>query len=228
MSCSLWQRLGARSVLLRVCSTAVATAVVTAAFAQGIEGYPGSVEGFDPREVALLPQWCIYTDTFRDRVPGGQNPQMIAHWRARIGETFDAMHHFCYALMKTHRATVLARDAATRVFYLQDSIREFDYVIGRAPADFVMLPEIFARRGQNLIRLGRGPVGQIDLERAIELNPTYWPPYAYLSDYSKATGDHKQARRWLEQGLKQAPDATALKRRLSELDAPASRAKNPR
>jgi hypothetical protein len=230
MSGSLTQRLCTLGAAWRAGAIATATvmAVTTSVSAQGIAGYPGTVEGFDAREVAMLPRWCIYTDTFRDRVPGGQNPSMIARWRAQMGLTFDAMHHYCYALMKTNRAVLLAKDEQTRTFYLQDSIREFDYVLNHAPTDFVMLPEILARKGQNLIRLGKGPVGLIDLERAIELNPTYWPPYAYLSDYYKTEGDLKLARQWLEQGLARAPDATGLKRRLSELGAPEPRATGKR
>lgn len=213
--------------MLRLLVAAALVAAAAGALAQGIAGYPGTVEGFDPREVALLPRWCIYTDTFRDRIPGGQNPQMIAQWHAQMGKIFEAMHHYCYALMKTNRATLLAKDATTRLFYLQDSMREFDYVIDRAPADFILLPEILSKKGENLLRLGKGGTAVLTLERAIELNPGYWPPYAHLSDHYRESGDLKAAREWLDKGLAQAPDTKALRRRIDELERPATARRQP-
>lgn len=205
----------------RVVLSAVSMAAAGHVSAQLIPGYPGTVEGFDPREVAMLPSYCVYTDTFRDRIPEGKNPQMVRQWRAQLGPTFEAMHHYCYGLMKTNRAMILSRDANTRRFYLQDSITEFDYVISRAPSDFILLPEILAKKGENLVRLGKGAVGVLVLEQAVELSPAYWPPYAYLSDFYKSTGDTRAAREWLDKGLAHAPDANALLRRIRELDRPA-------
>ena len=45
--------------------------------AQGVPGYPDTVEGYDPREVGMLPGYCIYTQVFRDRVAAGNNRQII-------------------------------------------------------------------------------------------------------------------------------------------------------
>jgi tetratricopeptide (TPR) repeat protein len=74
------------------------------------------------------------------------------------------------------------------------------------------------KKGENLIRLGRGPSGIKELLRAAELKPDYWPPYAAISDYYKKNGDLKDAREVLEKGLSASPDAKALKERLANLD----------
>lgn len=182
-----------------------------------IPGYPDSVMAFDQREVALLPKYCIYTQIFRDRVPGGNNRTIIDQWYTQLGEPFHAMHHYCWGLMKTNRALYLARDQLMRRFYLTDSLDEFDYVIRRVPEDFILLPEILSRKGENLILLGKGQVGVLELEHAIELKPDYWPPYGYISDYYKSLGDVKSAREALERGLQLSPDAKGLLRRLDEL-----------
>ena len=58
----------------------------------------------------------------------------------------------------------------------------------------------------------------VEFERAIEVKADYWPPYARLGDYYKSAGDLGKARQILEAGLSKAPDATALQRRLAELD----------
>ena len=190
--------------------------------AQDIPGYPSSYMAFDPREIALLPPYCKYTIYFRDKVPGGANAAERQRWVEVLGPTFEALHHYCFAMMKTNRAILLARDARVKQFYLTDSISEFDYVIERSSEDFVLLPEILTKKGENLFRLNRAPVALLVLERAAELRPDYWPPFAHLSDHFKSLGDVAMAREWVERGLVGSPDAVALSRRLKELTVPAN------
>lgn len=209
----------------------LAAGAVLAAGAAGaqteIPGY-GPIDNYDPREVAMLPKFCPHTILFSEKVPGGNNPDEIARWKSVLGDTFRHLHHYCWGLMKTNRAMLLARNTQTRQFYLGDSINEFNYVIERAPEDFVLLPEILSRKGQNLIRLGKVPLGMLELERAAQLKPDYWVPYAYMSDYYKESGDLRKAREQLEKGLQAAPDSTALKRRLEELEPGKSKTKAAR
>jgi tetratricopeptide (TPR) repeat protein len=187
---------------------------------QAIPGYSDDVRyAYDAREIALLPRYCIHTQLFRDNVPGGNDPAEIKRWKLAMGPTFDAMHHYCWGLMKTNRANLLARDQRWRTFYLRDSIGEFDYVINRAPPDFKLLPEILTKKGENLLALDRNDEGLHALRRAIELKPDYWPPYAAISDHYRKIGDLGKAREWLEEGLSVTPDIGALKRRMAELDA---------
>jgi hypothetical protein len=195
----------------------LATGVPT--YAQDIPGYPASVTAYDPREVAMLPRYCAYTQSFREHLPGGNNPDEIQRWYSMLGQTFHAMHHYCWGLMKTNRGVLLSRSEESRRFYLSDAISEFDYVLDHAPPDFVLLPEILMKKGENLIRLDQVGSGNLQLQRAIELKPDYWPPYAVMSDYYKKKGDLKNAREVLEKGLLASPDAKALKERLVNLDA---------
>jgi tetratricopeptide (TPR) repeat protein len=200
---------------------------VFGAVAQDIQGYPRNVDAFDRREVALLPKFCPYTQLFRTGVPGGNNQQLISAWSDRMGPVFHDMHHYCFGLMKTHRGLYLSRDANTRNFYLNDALSEFDYVIVRAPETFVMLPEIVSKKGEVLVQLGRGPLAVMEFERAIELKPDFWPPYAHLGDYYKGVGNMQKAREVLETGLARAPDAKALQRRLAELKPSPGRSSTP-
>ena len=89
----------------------------------------------------------------------------------------------------------------------------------------MMLPEIFTKKGENLIRLGRGPLAILELQRALESKPDYWPPYAAISDYFKEIGNLVQAREWVEKGLSTSPNTKALIQRLADLDAPQSKRK---
>ena len=190
-----------------------------------VPGYPPTIDGYDPREVAMLPKFCTFTQIFRDHVPGGSDRNELERWTAIMGATFNNMHHYCWGLMKTNRALFLVRDVDRRQFYLRDSITEFDYVIRGAPDDFILLPEILTKKGENLIRLRKGPLGIYALQRAAELKPDYWPPYAQMSDYYKSTGELEKARETLERGLSFVPDAQALLRRAAELKAGSDRKK---
>jgi tetratricopeptide (TPR) repeat protein len=171
----------------------------------------------------MLPEYCKYTQLFRTHVPGGDNPAEIARWDARMGSAFQSMHHYCWGLMKTNRAMLLAKTRQDREFYLGSSIGEFDYVLERAQPGFVLLPEIYTRKGENLIRLGRSGPAIEALEKAIALKADYWPPYAHLSDFYKSKGDAARAREILENGLALVPDAKALRRRLAELKTAGAR-----
>jgi tetratricopeptide (TPR) repeat protein len=137
-----------------------------------------------------------------------------------MGETFNAMHHYCWGLMKLNRALYLARSAQARTFYFAEAISEFDYVLERSADDFVLRPEILTKKGQSLVRLGRGPLAVPILERAIELKPDYWPPYVQLSEYYKEVGQTAKAREVLQEAIALSPGVATLKQRLAELEAP--------
>jgi tetratricopeptide (TPR) repeat protein len=220
------------SVIRYACFFGALWAICGDVRASDIPGYP-EWDAFDPREIALLPQYCKYTLTYREHVRGGNNKAEIEKWEAIMGRrqdapgpVFDAMHHYCNAIVKTNRALVLARSEQVKIHYLSSSIPEFDYVLERAPASFVLLPEILTKKGENLIRLGRGAAGVLELERAIDLKSNYWPPYAALSDYYMRVGDLAKARQWLQKGLNFSPDAKPLQRRLSELQKASVKAKD--
>jgi tetratricopeptide (TPR) repeat protein len=193
----------------------------------GVPGYPDRIDAYDPREVAMLPSYCKYTNLFRGSVPGGNNQAEIARWHAIVGDTFYAMHHYCWGIMKTNRAMLLTREKKYRLFYLEDSILEFEYVLRYTPENHVLLPEILTKKGENLIRLDRPAEGIRDLTRAIDAKPDYWPAYVVMSDYYKATGDRKKAREVLEKALSFSPNAKAVQRRLADLDASAKRPAKP-
>jgi len=145
-----------------LCRAAFVLSLVSAAgmpaYGQGIPGYSDDMRyAYDLREIALLPRYCIHTQLFRDNVPGGNNLEEIKRWSSILGGSFANLHHYCWGLMKTNRAILLVRTQQFRTYYLSESIGEFDYVIERAPPDFKLLPEILTKKGENLIRLGRGP-----------------------------------------------------------------------
>ena len=216
-----------RPVLRSVIGAAV-WLFAASAWAQWITGYPEQVFAYDSREIALLPPYCKYTQDYRDKVPGGNDGSQIERWKVVLGPTYEHMHHYCWGLMKTNRGVLLARTEQARSYYLSDAVTEFDYVIARSPRDFILLPEMLSRKGENLVRLGRGGAAVVSFELALQAKADYWPPYAHMSDYYKNLGEPDKAREILERGLVAVPDAIALKRRLEELSQSKAPSKAPR
>lgn len=175
----------------------------------------------DPREMALVPRYCIYTQLLRDRVPGGNNLDEVSRWTSIMGPTFNDMHHYCIGLMRVNRAQLFL--VGNRRFNLESSVGEYDYVLNRAPANFILRPEILTKKGESLLLLDRPTEGAAALLRAIELKPDFWPPYAVLSDYFKKANNIAIARQWLEKGLAADPNARALRQRLDELGGTSSK-----
>jgi tetratricopeptide (TPR) repeat protein len=178
----------------------------------------------DPKMLGLLPPYCRTSKVYNEQVPGGNNPVERERWKRVLGESnWHHIHHYCFGLEHTNSVLFKPLSKQERNHRLGVSIGEFDYVLERVRPDFALLPEILTKRGENLMRLGRGPEAIVTLMRAIETKRDYWPAYASLSDHYKETGDIKQARAWLEKGLTASPGATALQKRLGELSAAAAR-----
>ena len=179
---------------------------------------------YSPLEMALLPEYCKYTQLYRDRVLGGRDPVKINQWYAIFGGSpgeglFHAMHHYCWGLTHINYANLQRGSQQERRHNLERSIGEFDYVIRHSKPSDKIMPEIHTKKGESLMALSRAPLAIMEFEHAITLNPDYWPPYAAMSDYYKETGNVKLAREVLDRGLSSSPGALALTRRLAELNA---------
>lgn len=175
--------------------------------------------------LAMLPPYCKYSQIWWQKL-GRKDPEQQELWRQKIGPGFAHIHHYCNGLYQTNTALLKTRSKKERDSLLTTSLSEFDYVIRNAPDGFVLLPEILVRKGQNLIRLGRGPEAIEVMGHAMRVKPDYWPAYGYLSDYYKDIGERATARQVLEKGLANSPDAQALRSRLTALGRPAEKDKN--
>lgn len=174
------------------------------------------------QEKALLPPYCKHTQG----VVGHENPQMPSagakNWvNAFGGQGLTAhlwrMHHYCYALIHMMRGQ---RAGLTRMEYKEawlGVIDEIDFTLQFMPPDFVLLPEMMLNRGRALMRLKKHEAAMNNFQQAIDLKADYWPPYLDIADYQVSTGDKAKAIEVLRQGLKNVPDAKALRLRLTEL-----------
>lgn len=211
----VYRRLSAAGLLRKV--------LVVAGLSAALPAAPLHAQAFDDRDFSMAPPYCRFTNI--GRVEARDNPAELARWRAVLGYMYDHMHHYCAGRMLTNRALYMSRNSKERMRDLNYSLQEFNYVINRAKPDYVLLPEFHYYKGDNLLRMGRTAEGIPSLQKAIELKPDYWPPYASLSDHLKALGDVAKAREWLEKGLSASPDAKALQSRLAELGSAGGKGK---
>lgn len=186
-------------------------ALIVAINGLAVEAPRAADQRFSERDVAMLPDFCRY------RMDQGANPDEYARYERLIGPMFLHVHHYCYGLAYTNQAKLRRVSQRDRDHLLSQSITEFQYVISRVPADFVLLPEILTKTGENLLRLRRIPEALSTLQRAVESKPDYWPAYAVLSDHYKGLGEVDKAREWLEKGIAASPNSRALELRKREL-----------
>lgn len=161
-------------------------------------------------EVALLPPYCADTFSFTQQWVQDNPTERQRYWVSFMGRTFWAVHHYCWALMNERRALAAGVTPLQREFLLTSALTDSSYVIRNATPDFVLLPEIYTKMGDFNMRMGRLPQALQLFDRAREVKPDYWPPYARLAELHESVGQKRTARKVLAEGLAQLPDEPNL------------------
>lgn len=191
---------------------------------------PCAVYAMPPRfisaeERALLPAYCKYT---QGGYVGHENPQQPSaeakYWVGVFGgqgmtANLWRMHHYCYALIHIMRGQSFGMTPMEYKEAWTGAIMEIDFAMMYLPQDFVLMPEMLLNRGRALMRLKKSDAALRSFQKAVELKPDYWPPYLEMADYYLGIQAKGKAIDILQDGLKHAPDAKALKLRLTELGA---------
>ncbi len=175
------------------------------------------------QEKALLPPYCKHT---QGGFVGHENPQRPSVGAMRWVSAFGGqgmtahlwrMHHYCYALIHMMRGK---RAGLTKMEYKEawtGAIEEMDFTLQFLPPDFVLMPEMMLNRGRSLMRLKKADAAMENFAKSIEAKSDYWPPYLEMADYQVSVGAKAKAIETLQEGLRKAPDAKALRSRLREL-----------
>lgn len=127
------------------------------------------------------------------------------------------MHHYCIAVIsyiRSHRHTNSANDRSGYLGFAEDNQ---SYVINHAKPGFAMLPDVYYRRGQVRVRLGRTAEAIKDLEQALTLNPKHARAAFELAQVFSGKGDRARAEQVLQAGLAQNPESRLLKTALADL-----------
>lgn len=165
-------------------------------------------------EIKAAAPYCMYAQGFplnyQNTTPATANA--VQYWRSILGPAIAHIHHYCWARMNAARATRSGVSRERRKALREGAIADIRYVVERAPADFVLLPELHMYAGQLHILLSRPDLAERELRRAIELKPDFWPPFLHLATLLVDQKQTSRAREVVSQGLDKSPQAKPLQR----------------
>lgn len=169
-----------------------------------------SLKDITDGELALLPPFCYdaqfirYGDKISNRSP------RASYWESLMGQSFWAIHHYCWAKINQRRIFAPGTDPKYRIGLLGGVIGDLGYVIKNSPPDFIMLPEIYSSLGEvELLR--KNPAAANDhFSTARKLKPSYPPPYQMWSEYLVSIGKKDEAKAHLKTGLEHNSAAVSL------------------
>jgi tetratricopeptide (TPR) repeat protein len=168
-------------------------------------------------EKAILPEYCADTQTFGYGDAYSNTSPRAAYWVGLMGKTFWAMHHHCWSLIREHRSRAAGVSRQERDGHLMAAINDYVYVIDNAPPDFVLLPEIYTRIGENYVVLGNIGAAMDAFTAARKKKVDYWPPYTAWARVLVKAGKRQDALAHVETVLKLVPDDAELRRQYNAL-----------
>ena len=170
-----------------------------------------------------LPPYCLYTQLLPDHTYGKwQDPISTGVYAKRFGPTWLHLHHYCFGLQNTFEASTTDDEMLRRSLF-SSAITEFNYVIDRAPDDFVLKPEILVNRGAAEEVLGLASAAVVSYTEALRLDPAHVPAYIGLSTCFETLGDTAEALTVVDAGLRRVPDSDELRDRRKELESGSAR-----
>lgn len=139
------------------------------------------------------------------------------YWKTLMGDTFWAMHHYCWAIVRLNRMDGKILTPNQRSFNYEVAISDFQYVLNHAKSDFILLPEIYWRMGDAHFKKGDLVSALNYFTRSREAKADYWPAFAGLADVMTKASKREEAIALLREGLERAPNTPALQNRLDRL-----------
>ena len=172
-------------------------------------------------ELALMPAFCQDVQTVNGWEQGVRESPRAPMWVSKLGRSFWDMHHYCWARVAVHRSQAAGLHQNKRDHLVESAIDDMLYVVRRASPDMVLLPEIYYFMGDYFRMLKRFGEAAESFKKSRELKVDYWPAYAGHADLLLLSGQRKEAKAVLEQGLAVMPDEVALKSRLDRVNGAA-------
>ncbi len=164
----------------------------------------GAPDGITDAEVALLPQWCIHTQLFRDRYARGKD--QYARYLKQHGPTWEHMHHYCWALIDMQRHDRALQTRNSRGYQVSRVLDNLTYTLERADLDFVLRPEMLLRGAQFLQRAGRLPEARKMAAQLVEERPEFADGYIVLADVLRQSNSNAEAAKVIDEGQQRASD----------------------
>lgn len=169
-----------------------------------------AIRDITEQELALSARYC--SDRLSEKVGTPGSPSNAAkRWIAVMGETFWHIHHYCYGQILWQRAQRSGRLQQSTEHLYNATRNEYSYVIRNSPSDFVLLPEIYTRKGEVELRLSLFKEADKSFFQARSRKPDYWPAYSHWADFLINSGKSSEAKRLVESGLKNSPNSEVLR-----------------
>jgi tetratricopeptide (TPR) repeat protein len=165
-------------------------------------------EGITPGEIALLPSYCIDTESFSENDP--RYAPRAKLWKQQMGETFLAMHHYCWGLIYMSRARQAKVPASERKWHYDRALNDYEYVLQFAKSDFVLLPEIYLRMGETYVEMKEYGQAVESFNKSLTSKRDYWPAYERWSSLLSKLNKKREAMAKLEEGLRISPNERGL------------------
>src|SRR6218665_535223 len=167
--------------------------------------HSGSNPSASDGDLALLPPYCQDAN-WDGRV---MDTERRAVWRARLGQSFQGLHHYCWGLIKLRRAMVIA-EKDQRSFTLKSAVGEFQYAIANSSADFLLLPEMFYRMGETHLADNNLNEALRSFEASRARRADYWPSYLKAAEALDQVKLRGRALDLLREGLSYSPSQPAM------------------
>lgn len=173
---------------------------------------PNRRNSFTPGELASLPPYCQHMQGMPgyEGAPGN-------YWRQVMGDAFAGIHHYCRGLRDIYYVKLLALKPRDRYFLWERAINEFDYIIKNSKPSMVLMPEVYFRKGDALMKIGRVFEARDAFEASRKAKPDYWPAYVGWADYLRSLKQFDDARELLAAGFRHAPGSKEIRDRLAAL-----------
>ncbi len=168
-------------------------------------------------EMGLIPAYCKDANSFGYGGTADSMSPNAPKWVAMMGPGFWAVHHYCWAQIKLMRIQGPSVSQTIKQGTREAVLGDLLYSIENSPPDFVLLPEIYTKRGQVHLDLKRPAAADASFAKARSLKPDYWPAYVHWAAYLQSIGRKASAKELAEEGLAYAPDSKSLRKLLSDL-----------
>jgi hypothetical protein len=170
-------------------------------------------------EIALLPKYCPYTQSFKSGIGAGmKNTPQAEAWLNTVGPGFWHLHHYCWARIDIQRSERRNIPSTERRGYREAALGNLWYVVKNSPDDLILLPEIFTWIGRVELTLDHPAKAQEAFAHAWTLKEDYWPPYYHWGEYLLSKGKKPEATSVAKSGLEHSPDAKPLNELLKRLN----------
>lgn len=186
-------------------------ALVSWAILLALPAHAQKPQNVTPGEMALLPEYCPDTQGFKYGDAYHNTSPRAAHWVGLMGQTFWHNHHYCWALIKKHRAMQAGLTDQQRNGLLGNAVADLEYVIRYATPDFPLLPEVQYRVGEYQLLLDNPAAARDAFEATVRLKPDYWPAYVAWAEALDRLRLRRDALHYLERGLRVSPNVPELR-----------------